>query len=57
LTQGTVWISYSRPEVDAKKLGLIGHSEGGMIAPVLAAKRKDIDLLFYSRVRVKKFPN
>jgi len=35
----------SRPEVDAKKIGLIGHSEGGMIAPVLAAKRKDIDFI------------
>jgi len=35
----------SRPEVDQKKIGLIGHSEGGMIAPMLAAKRKDIDFI------------
>lgn len=26
----------SRPEVDSKKIGIIGHSEGGMIAPMLA---------------------
>ena len=31
-----------RPEVDPKKLGLLGHSEGGMIATMLAAERKDI---------------
>ncbi|MFT3979104.1 MAG: alpha/beta fold hydrolase [Ferruginibacter sp.] len=28
--------------IDPKRIGLIGHSEGGMIAPLLAAKRKDI---------------
>ncbi|MDQ6830224.1 MAG: alpha/beta fold hydrolase [Gemmatimonadota bacterium] len=26
-----------RPDIDASKLGLIGHSEGGMIAPMVAA--------------------
>jgi pimeloyl-ACP methyl ester carboxylesterase len=31
--------------VDTKKIGLIGHSEGGMIAPMLAVKRKDIDFI------------
>lgn len=35
----------SRPEVDKKKLGLIGHSEGGMIAPVVATQRKDINFI------------
>ncbi len=35
----------TRPEVDVKKLGLIGHSEGGMIAPMVAASRKDIDFV------------
>lgn len=34
-----------RPEVDQRKIGLIGHSEGGMIAPMLAARRKDIDFM------------
>ena len=28
--------------VDVEKIGLIGHSEGGYIAPMLAAKRSDI---------------
>lgn len=31
-----------RSEVDKKKIGLIGHSEGGMIAPIVATSRKDI---------------
>ena len=33
----------SRPEVNKKKTGLIGHSEGGMIVPMVASKRNDID--------------
>jgi pimeloyl-ACP methyl ester carboxylesterase len=32
----------SRKEIDPKKIGLIGHSEGAMIAPMLAAKSPDI---------------
>ncbi len=28
----------SRPEIDRKHIGLIGHSEGGMIAPMVAAR-------------------
>lgn len=35
----------SRPETNKKKIGLIGHSEGGMIAPMVAVKRKDIDFI------------
>jgi pimeloyl-ACP methyl ester carboxylesterase len=35
----------SRPEVDKKKTGLIGHSEGGMIAPMVAAKRDDVNFI------------
>jgi len=35
----------TRKEVDAKKIGLIGHSEGGMIAPMVAVKRNDIAVL------------
>ncbi len=31
----------SRPEIDAKKLGLLGHSEGGLIALMVAAESKD----------------
>jgi uncharacterized protein len=32
----------TRPEVDAKKIGLIGHSEGGVIAPMIAARNRDV---------------
>jgi pimeloyl-ACP methyl ester carboxylesterase len=35
----------SRKEIDKKRLGLIGHSEGGIIAPILAARRKDISAI------------
>jgi pimeloyl-ACP methyl ester carboxylesterase len=32
----------SLPMVDAKKIGLLGHSEGGLIAPMVAARDKSI---------------
>jgi fermentation-respiration switch protein FrsA (DUF1100 family) len=32
----------SRTEIDQKNIGLIGHSEGGMIAPIIASKSKNI---------------
>ena len=32
----------SRKEIDPKQIGLIGHSEGGMIAPMAAARSRDI---------------
>jgi pimeloyl-ACP methyl ester carboxylesterase len=35
----------SRKEVDAKKIGIAGHSEGGLIAPMCAAKSKDVAFL------------
>jgi pimeloyl-ACP methyl ester carboxylesterase len=31
-----------RREIDGKKLGLIGHSEGGIIAPIAATRSKDV---------------
>ncbi|MFA7109052.1 MAG: alpha/beta fold hydrolase [Sphaerochaetaceae bacterium] len=31
--------------VNKKKIGLIGHSEGGIIAPIVATQRKDIDFI------------
>jgi len=31
-----------RPEIDSKKIGLIGHSEGGIIGPMAAAKSGDV---------------
>ena len=35
----------TRPDVDKKHLGLIGHSEGGIIAPMVAARRKDVSFI------------
>lgn len=32
----------TRPDIDTSKIMLIGHSEGGMIAPMVAARDKDI---------------
>ena len=32
----------SRKEIDAKRIGLISHSEGGIIAPIVAARSKGI---------------
>ena len=35
----------SRKEINKKKIGLIGHSEGGLIAPMVANKSKDISFM------------
>ena len=35
----------TRPDVNKKHLGLIGHSEGGMIAPMVAVRRKDVSFI------------
>lgn len=32
----------TRPEVNGSKIGLIGHSEGGVIAPMVAVRDKDV---------------
>jgi uncharacterized protein len=32
----------TREEVNAEQIGLIGHSEGGLIAPMIAVKSKDV---------------
>ncbi|MGD0000802.1 MAG: alpha/beta hydrolase, partial [Bryobacteraceae bacterium] len=32
----------ARPDIDHRRIGLIGHSEGGILAPMVAAERKDI---------------
>lgn len=32
----------TRPEIDAGRLGLIGHSEGGLIAPMVAARDSSV---------------
>jgi uncharacterized protein len=35
----------SRPEVDAKRIGLIGHSEGGGVAPLVATQSPDVSYI------------
>jgi uncharacterized protein len=32
----------TRKEVDKQQIGLIGHSEGGLIAPIVASRNKDV---------------
>ncbi|MBX2870528.1 MAG: alpha/beta fold hydrolase [Saprospiraceae bacterium] len=32
----------TRKDIDASKIGLMGHSEGGLIAPMVAAESKDV---------------
>jgi hypothetical protein len=32
----------ARADVDRKRIGLLGHSEGGILAPMVAARRKDV---------------
>jgi hypothetical protein len=38
---GLAWLR-TRPEIDAARLGLVGHSEGGFIAPIVATKEPDL---------------
>jgi alpha/beta superfamily hydrolase len=46
-TDVEVGIKYlqSRKDVDSKHIGLIGHSEGGMIAPMVAARNKNVSFI------------
>ncbi len=32
----------TRPDIDHRRIGLIGHSEGGMIAPIVAARNSNV---------------
>ena len=34
-----------RKEIDSSMIGLLGHSEGGMIAPMVAARSKDVSFI------------
>lgn len=34
-----------QPGVDTNRCGIIGHSEGGLIAPVIASRRGDVDFI------------
>lgn len=35
----------TRNDIDKSQIGLIGHSEGGIIAPMVAARSKDVDFI------------
>jgi len=35
----------TRKEINKKRIGLVGHSEGGIIAPMVAAESKDINFI------------
>ena len=41
-TEAGVAFLKTRSEVNPQKIGLIGHSEGGVIAPMVAARNKDV---------------
>src|SRR5271165_695440 len=41
-TEAGVAYLKTRPEIDPHKIGLIGHSEGGVIAPMVAARNPDV---------------
>ena len=40
--QAGIALLKSRPDIDGHKIGLIGHSEGGIIAPIVAARSRDV---------------
>jgi pimeloyl-ACP methyl ester carboxylesterase len=41
-TEAGVAYLKTRPEIDTRKIGLVGHSEGGVIAPMIAARNHDV---------------
>jgi fermentation-respiration switch protein FrsA (DUF1100 family) len=41
-TEAAIAYLKTRPEIDPRKIGLIGHSEGGIIAPMIAARNPDV---------------
>lgn len=38
------WLS-KQPRIDARRIGLLGHSEGGVVAPMVAAKDRRVDFV------------
>jgi hypothetical protein len=43
--EGALRYLKTRSEADPHRIGLIGHSEGGTIAPIVAARNKDVDFI------------
>jgi len=44
-TEAAIKYLKSRKEINNNKIGLIGHSEGGLIAPMIASNSKDVGFL------------
>jgi uncharacterized protein len=44
VSQGVSFLS-KQPEIDPTRIGLIGHSEGGLIGPIVASTREDVAFL------------
>ncbi len=43
LDANLAWTMISQyPRIDSKRVGLLGHSEGGLVAPIVAAENKDV---------------
>ena len=43
--ESAIYYLKTRKEINKNKIGLVGHSEGGLIAPMVAAKTKDISFI------------
>ena len=44
-TEAAIKYLKSRKEIDKNKIGLVGHSEGGLIAPMIAANSEDVSYI------------
>lgn len=44
-TEAAVNYLMTRTEINKKKIGLIGHSEGGVIAPMVASRNKNVNFI------------
>ena len=45
---GVAWLR-AQPEIDGSRVGLIGHSEGGLIAPMVAAEDPELAFIVLAR--------
>ena len=43
--EGAFLYMEAREDIDSKRTGFVGHSEGGMIAPIIGARNKDVDFM------------
>ena len=41
---GLMWLK-QQPRIDKNRTGIAGHSEGGLIAPIVASRNKDVDFI------------